>query len=234
MKRFCLLLALPFFLAACGETVSTNTGKSDANARILTMGDSMLATHKISGRSVSNFMERALGEPVIDRSVMGAHVIYNLPVTGAMGLNISRQYVPGNWDWIVLNGGGNDLWLGCGCGSCEGRMNRLVGPTGLSGQIPGLIGRLRSTGAKVIYVGYMRSPGSGSPIEGCRAVGDELERRVQATAARDNGVYFVSLQDMVPFGDRSFHSADMIHPSFKGAASIAARISRIIKSVPRG
>jgi hypothetical protein len=229
IRRIMLLLIMPLFLAACAET--TVSGKSGQQARILAMGDSLLATHKVSGNAVSNFMERALGEPVVDRSVLGAHMIYNLPVSGALGMNIGQQYVPGNWDWVVLNGGGNDLWLGCGCSACSGRMNRMIDQTGSVGHIPGTIARLRASGAKVIYVGYMRSPGFGSPVEHCRALGDELERRVQEYAARDSGVFFLSLQNLVPHGDRSFHAFDMIHPSQKGSAAIASRIAGLIRRI---
>ena len=226
MRQIIALILLPLLLATCGEVNSPSQ-----KARILTMGDSLLATHQITGRSVSDNVENVLGEPVVDRSVIGAHVIYNLPITGGLGLNISKQFLPGRWDWIILNGGGNDLWLGCGCTLCNHRMERLISRDGRFGQIPNLIASLRATGAKVIYVGYLRSPGVHSPVDHCRSTGDELERRVTTNAASDDGVFFVSLQDLVPSGDTSFHAVDMIHPSFKGSAAIGNRIAQIIKRV---
>lgn len=223
MRRVLSVFLALFLLVGCGDSVSHGS-----KARILAMGDSLMATHQVAGRSVADRVAQFLGEPVIDRSVVGAHVIYNLPITGSMGLNISRQFVPGNWEWIVLNGGGNDLWLGCGCRRCEGRMHRMISQDGAHGQIPGLIASLRATGARVIYVGYLRSPGVDSPIDHCRGVGDELERRIARFAARDDGVHFLSLQDLVPSGDRSFHGIDMIHPSYKASAAIGQRIAGII------
>ncbi|MFK7752179.1 MAG: SGNH/GDSL hydrolase family protein [Sedimentitalea sp.] len=210
-------------LASCGETVSRSQ-----DARILAMGDSMLAWHATSHQSVSHALEKQLGEEVIDRSVVGARVLYELPISGALGLNIAKQYRPGNWDWIIVNGGGNDLWLGCGCFRCDRKMNRLALEDGSDGEIPRMIARLRMSGAKVIYVGYLRSPGVGSLIEHCRTEGNELERRIARYADTDEGVHFVSLAELVPHGDRSFHSADMIHPSIKGSATIGAYIARII------
>ncbi len=198
--------------------------------RILVMGDSMLAAHRISGRAVSHTVERATGIPVKDNSVLGARIIYRLPITGSMGLNIGRQYRKGDWDWVIINGGGNDLWLGCGCSRCDRKLNQLAAKNGSgAGEIPKLIAKIRGTGAKVIYVGYLRSPGAGSPIEHCRDDGDELERRVKAFADRVKGVYHVSLRDLVPNGDRSFHGADMIHPSLKGSRAIGKRIAKVIK-----
>jgi lysophospholipase L1-like esterase len=218
------LAALLFALTACGEAPP-----DDGSARILAMGDSLMATNRIAGQSIVDILEHDLGEAVIDRSVPGAAVLYALPVSGQAGLNIPKQFRAGKWDWIVINGGGNDLWLGCGCVLCNGKMERLISPDGRRGAIPGMLSDLRQTGAQVIYVGYLRSPGLGSPIEHCRDEGDELERRIARLAAIDGGLHFVSLADLVPRGDGSFHAIDMIHPSAKASAAIAERIAAVIR-----
>ncbi|MEM9637523.1 MAG: SGNH/GDSL hydrolase family protein, partial [Pseudomonadota bacterium] len=62
----------------------------------------------------------------------------------------------------------------------------------------------------------------------CREEGNELESRIARMARADSGVHFVSLQDLVPYGDRSFHSGDRIHPSKKASKAIAMRIAEII------
>ena len=165
---------------------------------------------------------------MLDRSVVGAHVIYSLPLSGAMGMKIARQYQPGDWDWIILNGGGNDLWLSCGCIFCDHRMERMISEDGTKGAIPEMVARLRGTGARVVYLGYLRSPGMGSPIEHCLKVGNELDRRLDHLAEQDKGTFFVSLADLVPYGDSSFHDFDMIHPSLKGSAQIAQRVAALI------
>lgn len=223
MFRFVACFCLLFLSAACTESVSRGDG-----ARILMMGDSLLASNSMTRRNVSRVLEQALGEEVIDRSVPGARMIYHLPISGAAGFSIPQQFREGDWDWVVLNGGGNDLWLGCGCHACERKLDRLVRKDGRGGEIPALIAKLRKTGAKVAFVGYLRSPGRGSPIESCKDEGDELERRIALFAEMMDGVYFVSLQDLVPYGDRSYHTWDMIHPSAKGSAAIAARIAKVI------
>ncbi len=218
------LAALALCLLGCTEPVTR-----DLNPRILTMGDSLLATHKISGRSVSNAVEKTLNEPVVDRSVPGARILYGLPISGSAGLNISKQYRPGNWDWIILNGGGNDLWLGCGCILCDRKIEKLISRDANNGAIPRLISKLRQTGARVIYVGYLRSPGVYSLIDHCRKDGDELERRVTNYAEQDDGVYYLSLAKLSPVGDRSYHGVDMIHPSVKASAAIGTLIAGIIR-----
>lgn len=198
--------------------------------RILVLGDSLLASHGLSGRNVAGNLERLLKSPVRDKSVAGARMIYNLPITGAMGLSIPKQWRPGDWDWVIMNGGGNDLWLGCGCNedACTRKMNRLIAENGRRGAIPSLASKIRKSGARLIILGYLRSPGFSSPIESCKDEGDELEARISKLAAIDPGITFHSLTDLVPHGDLSFHAADRIHPSLKGSQAIAARLARII------
>lgn len=221
MRALCAAL---FLMAGCGET--NNPGDP---ARILAIGDSLLASHSSDGASVSDRLEARLGEQVIDRSVSGARIVNPLPVSGALGMRISEQYPGGNWDWVILNGGGNDLWLGCGCGDCQRRMDRMIAADGSRGDIAQLVDRIRASGAQVIYLGYLRSPGTGSPIEHCRDDGDELEARLARMAAARDGVHFLSLADLVPTGDRSYHAADMIHPSQKASDAIGARIAEVIR-----
>lgn len=196
--------------------------------RILMMGDSLFAMHKLVGASVGTRLRDALDVPVVDNSVAGARFLYKLPISGAMGLNITKQYRRGDYDWVVLNGGGNDLWMGCGCNRCERKIDRMISKDGRRGAIPGLASRARRDGAQVLMVGYMRTPGKGSPIEHCADEGAELEARMVRLAALDGGVHFLSLTDMVPYGDLSYHAVDRIHPSFKGSREIAQRIARRI------
>ena len=223
-SRFLKLAAAAALLAGCGETVSR-----DFPSRILVVGDSMLATHRLSDLAVADAMEKTLREPVVDRSTVGARFHYALPLSGRAGLNITKQYVPGQWDWIVVNGGGNDLWLGCGCMVCDAKIDRLISDDGKRGTIPGFLSELRQTGAKVIYVGYMRSPGRASPIEHCRDEGAELERRIATLSELDQGLYYLPLAELVPDGDGSFHALDMIHPSVKGSTAIGQLVANVIE-----
>ncbi|MGJ8546275.1 MAG: SGNH/GDSL hydrolase family protein [Sulfitobacter sp.] len=209
------------------------TGASAAQAggeRILVLGDSFMTSNGSAKQSFSHALSGLLATRVTNRAVTGARMIYNLPLTGALGMNISKQYRPGKWDYVVMNGGGNDLWLGCGCGRCANKLQRLISPGGDRGAIPQLVSQAQRDGARVIYVGYLRSPGRGSPIESCRDIGDALEARIAKMAQQNPNVSFVSLADMVPYGDRSFHASDMIHPSPKGSAAAAHRVAQVIKA----
>lgn len=209
--------------------VASGLVAQDPRPRILAMGDSMMAWHNVSGRSIPQVISNELGEPVVSQAIGGARIIYNLPISGAMGMKITNQYRKGDWDWIVVNGGGNDLWLGCGCTACDKRLNRMISDDGKKGVVPGMVSNLRQSGARVIYVGYLRSPGVGSVIDSCRPAGDEFEARIEAMSKLDKGLYFVSIADLVPHGDRSFHGVDMIHPSVKGSAAIGKRLAEVIR-----
>ena len=127
-----LIRILLLFIA----TMSASTGVADEGPRIQLLGDSLMATHMLTGRAVPNVLARTLGEAVDNNAI-----------TGAMIRGVSRQYQPGDLDWVVLNGGGNDLWLGCGCSVCEQRMSRIISPDGTEGHLPELISRIRGDGA---------------------------------------------------------------------------------------
>ena len=224
MQKIRILLIVLCLGTLCGQ--ATGGGTQD---RILLLGDSMMASNRGSGQSVAAVVEAAVGQDVSDRSVAGARYFYNLPITGKLGLRLTEQYQKGQWSWVVLNGGGNDLLFGCGCSKCTKMLDRLVSKDGRDGAIPSFIAKIRKTGAKVIYVGYLRNPGLQSPIKACKPAGDELDKRLTRMARRDAGVTFLPMSDLVPSGDRSFQQSDLIHPSVKGSRGIGARIARVIK-----
>lgn len=203
----------------------------EGEPRILALGDSMMAWHLVSRNSIADVLGRVLGEPVENRAMGGARILYGLPISGAIGMNITKQYRGEAVDWVVINGGGNDLWLGCGCGACERKMNRMISAGGTAGAIPALTHEIRQKGARVVYLGYLRSPGVDSMIDSCRELGDAFEARVANMVRAMDGVYFLDLSRLVPEGDRSFHGADMIHPSKKGSRVIGQKLADLIRQV---
>ena len=228
MIRITLALLALALLFGCGEPRSQGAG-----ARVLVLGDSMFANNRASNKAVADVLETELGAAVLDRSVFAARYFYALPISGAAGLRLTSQYREGDWDWVVMNGGGNDLLLGCGCSLCQGVLNRLVTADGRGGAIPSYVARIRASGARVVYAGYLRNPGMGTPIKHCGPAGNELDRRLTLMAGFDAGVTFVPMADLVPYRDPSYHAMDRIHPSFKGSRGIAGRLAAVIKSAPK-
>lgn len=218
------LLVLLLALAMAGPGLAES-----ARPSVLVMGDSLMSSNRLNGGSVAKALGKELGAKVKDHSLPGARYFYILPVSGSAGMRIEAQFRGGPWDYVVMNGGGNDLLFGCGCGACKRMMDRLVSADGRAGAIPKLVAEIRATGAKVIYTGYLRTPGVTSPVEGCGPLGDKMDRRLAAMAKHDAGVTFVPLADLVKTdGDTSFHGSDLIHPSVKGSRAIAARVLGLI------
>ena len=234
MTRFLkILLIFTAFYSGGFASASAADEEIEATPRILAIGDSLMAWHTLTGQSIPDIIERELEEPAANRSISGARLIFKIPFIGDAGMQISNQLIEGEWDWVVVNGGGNDLWFGCGCGKCDAKMDKLIASDGGEGEIPRLVNEIRETGAKVLYFGYLRSPGVDSMIEECRDEGDELEKRIAAFAKSTKGVYFLSNADLVPEGDLSYHALDRIHPSLKASEEIGKRVAALIRKYDR-
>lgn len=251
LHRLRLALVLVLGLGACVEAPAGSGGvaggapgnapasaSGGAATRVLVMGDSMFAANGLAGQNVAAGLRAEYGGAVKDHALPGARFFYYLPISGAVGMRIPAQARPDDngkpWDWYVVNGGGNDILFGCGCTRCDkGYLDRLITRDGARGAIPKLVSSLRASGARVAWAGYLRTPGIRSPIEDCNAIGDEFDRRLGAMAARDPGVIFVPMADLVPEGDLSFHGLDRVHPSAKGSRAIARRLAQAMREAPR-
>jgi len=187
--------------------------------KILAIGDSLMAWNGIVRGSIPDVIELASGGELLDRSQIASFVL-----TGGL----ERQYVEGDWDWVVVTDGGNDLWLGCGCQRCDATLDKMISQDGSSGRIPSLLSRILRDDARILYVGYLRSPGIDSLIDHCATYGTEFERRIDALAASQERITFLSLADLVPYGDRTYHALDMIHPSRKASFDIGYSATQII------
>lgn len=208
-----LILPLLLLLAAC-------TAEVPRNARIIVAGDSVMAWNG-SDQNVAAQLQRILDEPVGDVSLSLAQV------DGGIGpLNIPEQidgYAP---EWVVLNGGANDLSRNCGCSDCAPVLDRLVSPDGTSGAIPELVSSLRAKGSKVAWVDYYTAPRYAGTT--CEAPYDMLETRLLRMAARDAGVTLVDLDRTFRSDDLSLFASDRMHPSAKGSALIAQTVAPVL------
>ena len=204
MLRLLFGFACLFLVFGCGEQVPTK-----GSARILLLGDSMFASNKATNGGVADAIEAALAATPI--AALPADLNTEMP-----------------WKVIILNGGGNDLLFGCGCGRCKGMLDRLISSDGRRGAIPSYVAELRKTGAQVVYAGYMRNPGTSTPIKACGPAGNELDRRLGELDKLEPGMVFLPMSDLVPYGSLSYHQIDRIHPSRTGSREIGLRIARLI------
>ena len=122
-------------------------------------------------------------------------------------------------EWIVVNGGANDLSGQCDCTDCGGVLDRLISDDGRQGAIPTLVGDLRRRGSQVIWADYYTSPRYAGTA--CEAPYRVLETRLARMAAADNGVTLVDMDDVFRSDDLTLFAPDRVHPSPKGSALIA-------------
>lgn len=215
-----LVVLCSLVLLGCQEQVNVSR-----NTNILSVGDSLMAWNSVYGQSIPHVIEEMRGEKIVDRSVVGALM------SPSEGETIPEQYVPGDWDWVIVNGGGNDLMFGCGCRRCGRVMDKMVSSDGQSGIIPDLLRRARDDGAKVLYFGYLRSPGLASPIEACKEEGDAMDARIAVLAKTEPDIHFVSMADIVPKGKLGYFSLDFVHPSVKSSRAVGKKIAAYMAAV---
>ena len=196
-----------------------------ARADILTMGDSVLAWN--GARSIGNVVADQTGQRVVKGAKSGARIVQPNPLLRAAGLEIPRQFKRGPWDWVVLNGGANDLSGSCRCARCDAEINRLLTPDGRNGAIAQIVTQLRARGAKVLILGYYGPSGRGGGMDACREELTELDARAARLAARDSGVRFVDAGAVMT--DPSLYDSDNVHPSPAGSAAIGALIAQALR-----
>ncbi len=212
----CVLLSL----GGCGLLPQRSGGD------ILVIGDSVLAWNGFAGANVGNAIEAQLGRDVVSRAALGAQLDAS-NARSLLGLDIPGQLSSGRWNWVVMNGGANDLGESCDCGKCDAVMDGLMSADAQRGEIPTLITRARAQGAQVVWMGYYQAPKSTS-FKGCRPLLVELERRIATYAQRQPGVVFIDAEDAFDPTDDTLFAPDNTHPSPKGSALLGRFIARTI------
>lgn len=56
-----------------------------------------------------------------------AQIVYPLPISGALGFKTARQYVPGDWEWVILNGGATIYGWDAGAANARGARGLNLG-----------------------------------------------------------------------------------------------------------
>nr|WP_096707651.1 SGNH/GDSL hydrolase family protein [Phaeobacter gallaeciensis] len=213
MKHLMILSIL--LLCACGRSVPDE-------ARIVVAGDSIMAWNRSGGGAVADELERRLREPVGDVSLSFARLI-----GGGGALNIPSQLNGVAADWVVLNGGANDLsGSGCGCRVCDNVLDRLISESGTRGAIPELVAELRRRGSGVVWLDYYTAPRYAGTT--CVAPYRILERRLDRMAAADQGVTVLDLDSVFRPDDLSLFSRDRVHPSRRGSGRIADLVAPVL------
>lgn len=186
--------------------------------RILAMGDSVMAWNAWSGKDIPSVMGAALGAEITSVAVSGA----NFATRSGKG-DIRSQYVAGDWDLVVVNGGANDFANGCGCGACFPYLDLLI-DADLQGLIPAFLGQLETD---ILWVGYYATGFTG-PFSGCRDALVEMETRLSRLAEKMPNLRFVDAEDVIEPRNRAHFFYDRVHPSRLGSRLIGTYLAQQI------
>lgn len=197
--------------------------------RVLVVGDSLLDWHRIRGTSIPQVLARQTGWDVTNRAATGAKMYLTGAETNPRSV-IPTQFKDGDWDFVLINGGANDLLTKCGCRRCNKVISGLISKDGKSGIIPDLVRRAQGTGAKVVMVGYIGNPRS-NLFSGCKDDVLEMVRRQKILAKRSRGVSYFSTREVVEINKRSSFSLDGFHPSQKSTRRIGAYLAAALKKM---
>ncbi|UWR22547.1 SGNH/GDSL hydrolase family protein [Sulfitobacter sp. S190] len=223
---FLRLLALCglLFGVACSGVAPRDGGD------ILVIGDSVLAWNNPTRQDIGRVVGAQLQRDVVIRAVPGAKLQAERAWAAAAGFDIRQQYPGGRWNWVVINGGANDMGFNdCGCGDCRSVVEGLISADGSNGVVPAFLDEVRRSGARVLWMGYYSSPGTS--FEGCADDLDLLEDRIKRNLARDPRGHFLEGEEVLTKGNPAHFDRDDTHPSVAGSALLGTALAEMIRAV---
>jgi len=228
--KIALVLLIVFTLSGCiGEGLCEDynvlpvydmDGNGENNYRIQVIGDSILAYHKFSCKSVGHRLGLNINGRVLIR-----------PVTGAKIREIRSQYRPStqstDYEIIIVNGGLNDLIADKNPGApediacnCNGDFNHdacMLEIDDITLQMNGIIDDVQATSsAMVALLAYYPPEDEESFVGACFHYIDQLNERYRQLASLDANVKFVEtygvnfpvIQKISQFGKDNYHPTD--------------------------
>ena len=147
-------------------------------------------------------------------------------------MDIRGQFIEGSWDWLVMDGGGNDLNDECGCGECIATIDDIISEDGAEGALSDFINARTDEGIKVIYMGYYDVPDSAEfGFDRCRNLLPQLMARVELLAEANDLLWFVDAGDVVDSANLDYFLDDRVHPSPLGSRVIGYQIAEQIAAI---
>ncbi len=197
-------------------------------AKVVALGDSILAWNAGSCESVTDHLSRSLGARVTRAAVSGARL------RGGEAA-IPRQLPAGSpdrWHVAVVTGGVNDLRHEglCDSDDLSSALDRLATADGAGGSMAALTDRLLARGLEVVLLATYDLPETARyGFAPCREELRALAARYRAVAGVRPGVTFIDLADVVA-RDHVHLAPDHVHPSPRGAERLGTVIARAVPS----
>jgi len=215
------LMLTAMLLAACGAL----RGTPPEGTQLVAVGDSILDWNRSTGADIPTLVSQRTGLPVFNAAISGAEFVGRFAIPG--------QYPAGDWDWLLIDGGGNDLTGNCGSvETAEVILDRLIDDQTLSGAYATFLTPITARGTQVIILGYAPISVAGGPFAPCEFALNDLRDRQAALAASDPMITFVDVRDVIAPDNLAAYDADLIHPSPAGGALMAELIAQTIRNSP--
>lgn len=209
------------------------TGSDPVNAPeqgpMAAIGDSYFEFHAESGDAIPDVVGQTLGREMQNLAVSGAQLFPDDPEATDEGLDIPAQLPVGEWDWLVMDGGGNDFNDRCGCGLCDSLIDSYISEGGTEGRLTDFLRSVTDRGTRVVYMTYPElPPGAEFGFDRCEDEFEVFDARLERMAAALDGVWIVDASEVVSADDLNAFDADRVHPSVLGAQRIGEHIAERI------
>ncbi|MEL6344287.1 MAG: SGNH/GDSL hydrolase family protein [Myxococcota bacterium] len=222
-----MIFGLSVLVGCDPGSLTTDTGDGQTNPGtndIYAIGDSIMAWNGEEGSAIPDIVGQERGQRAINASI-GGTMITDFPQEPER--SILNQYTDGDWSWLVMDGGGNDLNDLCGCGDCDAVMDSMISADGSRGRLPGFVGPLASSGIRVAFMGYPELPdGAAFGFNRCDDVFAELDARIERMAAFDERIIFVDMAEVITASDLEMFVDDRVHPSAQGSAVMGRHLAQ--------
>ena len=220
-----MIVLLTVGLSGCETDESGEKSEIPDGATIIAIGDSVMEWNAEKGASIPDVIGEKLNR-----------VVYNAAVSGALFVDgdapddsIAAQYVDGDWEWLVLDGGGNDVNEECGCGQCDEVLDGIISTDAAAGALPGLVDQAVASGVRVVLLGYYEIPPTGEyGFADCNPIIEQLSSRLAALAETSDDVLFVDGRDVFDSSELENYDDDHVHPSELGSERIGQAIAERI------
>ena len=210
----------------CVVAVLVGCGGGNEADGILGLGDSLMAWNLDEGVSIPEVAGDELGLAVENLSVSGAYM------TTDDGDAIPDQYVEGEWEWVLVDGGGNDMNDECACGDCGDNIDSLVSADGAEGAVVDFVEQVLEDGVKVALMSYYPMPDDAEfGFDRCNEEVVVLRDRYQALADRHADMIMVDAALVVtPAIAPEAYDDDRVHPSQEGSRIIGEYVAERMRA----
>ena len=202
-----------FVFTACSEPERGNLEEG----RILGIGDSIFEWNIEEG-SVPEVVGEILGQQAYNNAISGSMISTDDE------WSIPNQFIAGDWDWVILDGGANDLNDLCQCGECA------TVHADIETALSGLVSSIRAQDIRVAIWGYYAFPEESEEFSICNENVNILSEMQQTLSANDTGVLWVNGRTKINGEDLQYFDQDLIHPSVSGSRVIGEQIASAIQA----